>query len=467
MHAKQSKAVAKCADELTEAPIVMPGSRISPQSPVGMARSMGARRAMRAPGGMSSGRPAPVTPVPKPQPVAATPVIQKPQPVQPAATATPVTPKPQPVQPAATATPVKPIQSDASRALNTGSLEDKQDAMDIVNRAYDSSIGKLATDIMIRNIKKSTSNPGQAASFTPAAGNNSGSSLNADQRAAKDAKIQSVINNISDPAARRSAQKRLEDRQARRNLPSGTYQGLLNPNQSRTIGGRTFKPGEKLDPKAEAENKEILRLLMQGQMQNNSFEPEGEVLDEKCWKGYEKKGMKTMFGKRYPNCVKKKKTRKEEVELDEKKDPCWDTHEMKGMKKKGNRMVPNCVPKEQVSDWRSELDLQEKKKKNCGCGKDPCETYGKQEDVKEDWQKANRKDKTDGMSQKAVNAYRKENPGSKLKTAVTGKVKKGSKDAKRRKSFCSRSNGQRKMHNIDCSKTPDKKICKARRRWKC
>ena len=30
-------------------------------------------------------------------------------------------------------------------------------------------------------------------------------------------------------------------------------------------------------------------------------------LDEKCWKGYEKKGMKTMFGKRYPNCVKKKK----------------------------------------------------------------------------------------------------------------------------------------------------------------
>ena len=45
-------------------------------------------------------------------------------------------------------------------------------------------------------------------------------------------------------------------------------------------------------------------------------------LDEKCWKGYEKKGMKTMFGKRYPNCVKKKKTRKEEVEhIDEKINP--------------------------------------------------------------------------------------------------------------------------------------------------
>ena len=40
-----------------------------------------------------------------------------------------------------------------------------------------------------------------------------------------------------------------------------------------------------------------------------------------------------------------------------------------------------------------------------------------------------------GMTRKGVKAYRKANPGSKLKTAVTGKVKKGSKAAKRRKSF--------------------------------
>ena len=32
-----------------------------------------------------------------------------------------------------------------------------------------------------------------------------------------------------------------------------------------------------------------------------------DILLEKCWKGYEKKGMKKMFGKMYPNCVKKKK----------------------------------------------------------------------------------------------------------------------------------------------------------------
>ena len=40
---------------------------------------------------------------------------------------------------------------------------------------------------------------------------------------------------------------------------------------------------------------------------------EKKKVDEACWKGYEKKGMKTMFGKRYPNCVKK--TKKEEVQI--------------------------------------------------------------------------------------------------------------------------------------------------------
>ena len=88
----------------------------------------------------------------------------------------------------------------------------------------------------------------------------------------------------------------------------------------------------------------------------------------------------------------------------------------------------------------------------------------------EAWQKANKKDKTDGMSQKAVNVYRREHPGSKLKTAVTtkpSKLKKGGKASKRRKSYCSRSRGQMKMHSISCAKTPDKAICKARRRWNC
>ena len=61
-----------------------------------------------------------------------------------------------------------------------------------------------------------------------------------------------------------------------------------------------------------------------------------------------------------------------------------------------------------------------------------------------------------GMTKKGVAEYRRKNPGSKLKTAVTGKVKPGSKDAKRRKSFCARSKGWKSKRGLA-----------ARRRWKC
>ena len=61
-----------------------------------------------------------------------------------------------------------------------------------------------------------------------------------------------------------------------------------------------------------------------------------------------------------------------------------------------------------------------------------------------------------GMTRAGVAAYRRANPGSKLKTAVTGKVKPGSKAAKRRKSFCARSKSWT---------GPRGKA--ARRRWKC
>ena len=71
-----------------------------------------------------------------------------------------------------------------------------------------------------------------------------------------------------------------------------------------------------------------------------------------------------------------------------------------------------------------------------------------------------------GMTQKGVEAYRRRNPGSKLKTAVTGKVKKGSKDAKRRKSYCARSAGQMKKFP-KAAKDPNSRLRQARRRWKC
>ena len=72
-----------------------------------------------------------------------------------------------------------------------------------------------------------------------------------------------------------------------------------------------------------------------------------------------------------------------------------------------------------------------------------------------------------GMPAKGVRAYRKANPGSKLKTAVTGKVKKGSKAAKRRKSFCARSLGQLKRSSAKTRNNPNSRIRQARRRWKC
>ena len=71
-----------------------------------------------------------------------------------------------------------------------------------------------------------------------------------------------------------------------------------------------------------------------------------------------------------------------------------------------------------------------------------------------------------GMTAKGVAAYRRRNPGSKLKTAVTGKVKKGSKDAKRRKSYCARSAGQMKKFP-KAAKDPNSRMRQARRRWKC
>ena len=72
-----------------------------------------------------------------------------------------------------------------------------------------------------------------------------------------------------------------------------------------------------------------------------------------------------------------------------------------------------------------------------------------------------------GMTAKGVRAYRAANPGSKLKTAVTGKVKKGSKAAKRRKSYCARSLGQLKRSSAKTRNNPNSRIRQARRRWKC
>ena len=70
------------------------------------------------------------------------------------------------------------------------------------------------------------------------------------------------------------------------------------------------------------------------------------------------------------------------------------------------------------------------------------------------------------LTRKGVAKYRRDNPGSKLKTAVTGKVKAGSKAAKRRKSYCARSAGQMKKFP-KAAKDPNSRLRQARKRWKC
>ena len=70
-----------------------------------------------------------------------------------------------------------------------------------------------------------------------------------------------------------------------------------------------------------------------------------------------------------------------------------------------------------------------------------------------------------GMTAKGVAKYRRQNPGSKLKTAVTGKVKADSKAAKRRKSYCARSAGQMKKFP-KAAKNPNSRLRQARKRGK-
>ena len=247
--------------------------------------------------------------------------------------------------------------------------------------------------------------------------------------------------------------------------------------------------------------------------------------------------MKTMFGKRYPNCVKKeaveytgpnKEDRKQikkmddpsyakkladyEKNMDPKKRQALKDKATKGMKftheeaevvtevkdKKGKgsgskdacyhkvksrysvwpsayasgalvkcRKVGaanwgNSSKKEQFSDWKSEFIWED----------GDSEKKLLEDDMKGMSVKSGHKRPTKsgaGMTQKGVEAYRRRNPGSKLKTAVTtkpSKLKKGSKAANRRKSYCARSAGQMKKFP-KAAKDPNSRLRQARRRWNC
>lgn len=87
------------------------------------------------------------------------------------------------------------------------------------------------------------------------------------------------------------------------------------------------------------------------------------------------------------------------------------------------------------------------------------------------WQRKEGKRESGGLNEKGVASYRRENPGSKLQTAVTtkpSKLKKGSKKAARRESFCRRMCGMKKrLTSAKTANDPDSRINKALRKWNC
>lgn len=87
------------------------------------------------------------------------------------------------------------------------------------------------------------------------------------------------------------------------------------------------------------------------------------------------------------------------------------------------------------------------------------------------WQRKEGKDPSGGLNAKGVASYRRANPGSKLKTAVTtkpSKLKPGSKAANRRKSFCARMSGMKKrLTSAKTANDPNSRINKSLRKWNC
>ena len=227
-----------------------------------------------------------------------------------------------------------------------------------------------------------------------------------------------------------------------------------------------------------------------------------KMLDEKCWPGYKKKGMKTMFGKRYPNCVKAN----EEAE-------CSHTEKGKDCPIHGDDVCPDKVEEavqiprktgnivEVFLTWRGKMlaikmffpsvkkpsrsEVQDQLDKVYPGSKistyrvsdiKPGEQFLQTEDTELEegtpaWQRKEGKSESGGLNAKGVASYRAANPGSKLKTAVTtkpSKLKKGSKASKRRKSFCARMKGMKKrLTSAKTARDPDSRINKSLRKWNC
>ena len=227
-------------------------------------------------------------------------------------------------------------------------------------------------------------------------------------------------------------------------------------------------------------------------------------VSEACWKGYEKKGMKTMFGKRYPNCVKK--TKKEDVEITDaygetyaviqdivKTEPLkpsinpidYDTYDLDHVveairlqAKTGNLvstvfrfrsstiMLKMFFPQISVpkkSDVQDQINkvypgakLQSYRVTDYEPGEPVLHAEGAA------WTKKSGKNKEGGLNEKGRKSYEAQNPGSDLK-APSKKV-----GNPRRASFCARMKGMKsKLTSAKTARDPDSRINKSLRKWNC
>ena len=248
-------------------------------------------------------------------------------------------------------------------------------------------------------------------------------------------------------------------------------------------------------------------------------------VDEACWKGYKAYGMKKKGGKMVPNCKPVGSVKKEEVQTEAKVDKgrsdygkasirnyrrsgpdtlepaMFDPENKRGKtidKRREEHKARRGVKKAKVPAYKvdesmgggvpitpQELEIQKKMSRlNVRLARKRSQEMQKAkikdtevapEQVKEAksaaWQRKEGKRESGGLNQKGVDSYRRENPGSKLKTAVTtkpSKLKKGSKSANRRKSFCARMSGmKKKLTSAKTANDPDSRINKSLRKWNC
>jgi hypothetical protein len=191
---------------------------------------------------------------------------------------------------------------------------------------------------------------------------------------------------------------------------------------------------------------------------------EKQRLDPSCWKGYKKQGTKMKGGVRVNNCVPK-----EDIEATEAANPAQQAAIAIAKKKKGLSEDAELNQKFDIIESMIE-DIAAQNGVDVDQVWEDVENIDDQELLAEAeaWQTSKGKSKSGGLNKKGVASYRRSHPGSKLQTAVTtkpSKLKKGSKAAKRRKSFCARMSGVKGPMKKPNGKPTRKAL--ALRKWNC